>query len=264
MNRIDHRLAMLKGQSRKALVTYIMAGDPDVALTNRLVLAMAEAGADMIELGVPYGDPLADGPVIQAAAARALAAGTTITEVLQVVKSVRKVSEVPLILLVYYNSVFKFGIKLFCTRAATAGIDGLIIPDLPLEERAEIDEIAKAAGLHLIPLVAPNSRERLSKITAGVAGFVYCVSSMGVTGQRQQLQTDIKSYLAEVRACTELPCLLGFGIRDAAMVQELKDTSGGLIVGSAIISEIAKGGEAKIIEQRVAKLVRQMRSALDQ
>lgn len=263
MNRIDEKFHELKEKKQKALITYITAGDPDIEMTYRLVLEMEKAGADLIEIGIPYSDPLADGPVIQRASIRALTNGVKIPDIMNVVKSLRQVSDIPLIYLVYYNSVFKYGIEKFIGEASDAGIDGLIIPDLPLEERGEIYDIVKQQGIHLIPLVAPTSHERIKKITENAGGFVYCVSTTGVTGQRQELMTDIKRYMEEVASYTDLPRAIGFGISGPDMASKLKDYCEGIIVGSAVVSEIERGdGDREEIVKNVRDLVYDIKSVL--
>ncbi|SHE41343.1 tryptophan synthase, alpha chain [Caldanaerobius fijiensis DSM 17918] len=263
MNRIDEKFRVLREKGRKALITYITAGDPNIEMTYRLVLEMEKAGADLIELGIPYSDPLADGPVIQRASMRALANGIKIPDIMNLVKSLRQVSDVPLIYLVYYNSVFKYGIEKFVSEARDVGIDGLIIPDLPLEERGEVYDIVKQHDIHLIPLVAPTSHERIKKITENAGGFVYCVSVTGVTGQRQELDTDVKRYMEEVASYTSLPRAIGFGISGPDMIMKLKDYCEGIIVGSAVVSQIERGeGDRERIAKNVRDLVYDMKSVL--
>ncbi|WP_026487254.1 tryptophan synthase subunit alpha [Caldanaerobius polysaccharolyticus] len=263
MNRIDERFSRLIARGQKALITYITAGDPHIELTYQLVLEMEKAGADMIELGIPYSDPLADGPVIQRASARALANGVRIPDIMKVVRSIRQVSDIPLIYLVYYNSVFKYGLERFIGEAAEVGIDGLIIPDLPLEERGEIYDMVRKYGVHLIPLVAPTSHQRIKKITEKAGGFVYCVSTTGVTGQREKMDTDIKRYMEEVASYTDLPRAIGFGISGPDMANSLKGYCEGIIVGSAVVSEIEKGGDSnEQIVENVRALVKDLKGAL--
>lgn len=262
MNRIDRVFSELRENGKKALITYITAGDPDIEMTYRLVLEMKKAGADIVELGIPYSDPLADGPVIQRASARALKNGIKIPDIMRIVKSIRQVSEIPLIHLVYYNSVFKYGIQKFVEESYDAGIDGLIVPDLPLEERGEVYDILIRYDMHLIPLVAPTSHERIKKITENAGGFVYCVSITGVTGQREKIDTDIKNYMEEVAMYTHMPKAIGFGISSADMAAHLKNYCDGVIVGSAIVSEIERARDKEEMVRKVSEFVRNIKSVL--
>ncbi|KPU43599.1 tryptophan synthase alpha chain [Oxobacter pfennigii] len=240
MNRIDLAFKKLEAQGKKALIPYITAGDRGIETTVKLVYEMEEAGADIVELGIPYSDPLADGPVIQASSARALSKGIKIPHINDAVKTIRQKSGIPIVYLVYYNSVFKYGTQKFIQDAADAGIDGLIIPDLPLEERGETAEVLDSFGIHLIPLVAPTSKERIKKITENARGFVYCVSVAGVTGVRQDIETDIKEYMEEISKHTSLPKALGFGISGPSMAQKFKSYCDGIIVGSAYVSRVGQ------------------------
>jgi len=187
LNRIDSLFEKLRANQETALLSFITAGDPDLDTTIALAQAMENAGADLIELGIPYSDPLADGVVIQESSARALKNGATITKIMAAVKKIREKSSIPLVYLVYYNSVFKYGIDRFLEEGSSAGIDGLIIPDLPLEERGEIIQQAEEFNIALIPLVAPTSKERIQGILNNGKGFVYCVSTTGVTGVRNTI-----------------------------------------------------------------------------
>jgi tryptophan synthase alpha chain len=262
MNRIDLKFSLLKETGRKALITFITAGDPDLNTTVDLVLSMEEAGADIIELGIPYSDPLADGPVIQASSARALENGTKINKIMDTVKRIRQNSEIPLVYLVYYNSVFKYGIERFASECSQSGIDGLIIPDLPIEEREEILAVMDNYGICLIPLVAPTSKARIKKITQKGRGFVYCISVNGVTGARQGIETNIDEYMKTIAQYTGLPKVLGFGISSAAMVKELKAYCEGVIIGSAIVKRIAEAEGLEESVLSVSRFVSALREAL--
>ncbi|AKL93956.1 tryptophan synthase alpha chain TrpA [Clostridium aceticum] len=247
-SRITKKFQQLKEENKKALITYITAGDPDLDTTHHLVLEMERAGADIIELGIPYSDPLADGPVIQRAAQRALEAGANISSIFQLVEKLREKTQIPLVFLVYYNCVFKYGIERFLDNCCRSGIDGLIIPDLPLEERRELQEIMKGYPIDLIPLVAPTSEERIEAIVKDAEGFIYCISSMGVTGRRQGFDINLDNFLQKVRKYTDVPLALGFGISTPEMVESLKHLCDALIVGSAIIEKIEEAipkGEVK-------------------
>ncbi len=254
MNRIEKKFKELG--DKKALITYITAGDPGLKKTEELIYAMENGGADLIELGIPYSDPIADGPVIQEADQRALDNGTRLSEIFEVVKNARKKTEIPLVFLVYFNTILRQGIGNFIKKCEEAGLDGLIIPDLPLEERGEISEFIGGSSVDLIPLVAPNSKERLGDIiNRGGGGFVYCISSFGVTGVRDNFDVDLKGFLEEVGAVTDLPLAVGFGISSREHVEKIHRIADGAIVGSAIVKLVHEtGGDIKIIEMKVREL----------
>ncbi|MFO7295567.1 MAG: tryptophan synthase subunit alpha [Caldicoprobacter sp.] len=262
MNRIDMVFNDLREKGSKALITYITAGDPNLGATADLIIEMEKAGADIIELGIPYSDPLADGPVIQRASARALNNGIKIADIMNMVRSVRQATQIPLIYLVYYNSVFKYGIDRFVKEAHDVGIDGIIIPDLPLEERGEVFDITKQYGIHLIPLVAPTSHQRIPKIVENAGGFVYCVSTTGVTGERDEIQTNIKDYMEEVSRYTDMPKAIGFGISNPDMASQLKDYCDGIIIGSAIVSLIEKAASRDEMLDSVYRFIRGVKRVL--
>ncbi|MEI6857662.1 tryptophan synthase subunit alpha [Psychrilyobacter sp.] len=254
MNRIEKKFKELG--DKKALITYITAGDPSLDQTEQLIYAMERGGADIVELGIPYSDPIADGPIIQAADQRSLDNGTNLFEIFEVVKNAREKTEIPLVFLIYFNTILSQGIEKFIKKCEETGVDGLIIPDLPLEERGEISEFIKGSGVDLIPLVAPNSKERLGDIiNCGGGGFVYCISSFGVTGARNNFDVDLKSYLEEVRTVTDLPLAIGFGISSREHVEEIHRIADGAIVGSAIVKIVHETkGDIKIIEDKVREL----------
>ncbi|WP_186430793.1 tryptophan synthase subunit alpha [Clostridium sp. BSD9I1] len=257
MNRIDDKFQQLKKKDEKALITFITAGDPDLETTVELVLAMEKSGADIIELGIPYSDPIADGEVIQASSQRSLSQGSNIENIMDAVKKIRvSSSQVPVLYLVYYNCIFKYGIEKFLSQCSEVGIDGLIIPDLPLEERGEISNYALEQNIHLIPMVAPTSKERIGAIIEGGRGFVYCVSVNGVTGVRNNINTDLKEYMETVKTFSDIPVALGFGISDASMVKKYKEHCDGVIVGSALVKLIAEnqGKEVEIATKFVKEL----------
>lgn len=259
-SRIKGVFDKLKKENKKALITYVTAGDPNIKITEELVYAMEGSGADIIELGIPYSDPLADGPVIQQAANRALGNGINIDTIFDCVTNIRKNSQIPLVFLLYYNSIFRYGIKKFLDRCKKAGIDALIIPDLPLEERKEMYELSNYTGVDLIPLVAPTSEERIHNITKVGSGFVYCVSSLGITGERNKFD-GIEDFMKKVRDQTTLPLAIGFGISDNKAIKELKDKADGLIVGSAIVRRIEEGLKDNTSKERVGKFVRELKEA---
>jgi len=262
MNRIDKKFEVLKGEGHKALITFITAGDPDIETTYDIVLALEEAGSDIIELGIPYSDPLADGPTIQASSQRALNKGVKIPDIMKIVEKIRLKSDIPLVYLVYYNSIFKYGMQKFLEESKKAGVDGLIIPDLPLEERKDILKEADKYSIYLIPLVAPTSKERIKLITENGKGFVYCVSITGVTGARENIETDIEEYMKTVSQYTDMPKAIGFGISTPEMAKKLKDFSDGIIVGSAIVERIAKGYNKSEMLKEVKSFVSSLKEVL--
>ncbi|MCM8710136.1 tryptophan synthase subunit alpha [Clostridium sp. SYSU_GA19001] len=262
MNRIDLKFKELKEKNEKALITFITAGDPDRSTTIDLVLAMEKAGADIIELGIPYSDPLADGVVIQESSQRALKAGIKINDIMNIVKDIRRISSVPLLYLVYYNCIFKYGIEKFIKKCNEVGIDGLIIPDLPLEERGEIAEIAFEYNIDIIPLVAPASEERVKKVLKFGRGFVYCVSTNGVTGTRDSIATDLKNYMNLVGQYSEIPRAIGFGVSSAEMAEEFAKYGEGVIVGSAIIKLIASAENSTAAVEKVGVFTKELKNAV--
>ena len=251
MNRIVEKFNYLKSRNEKAFIPFITGGDPDLDTTLELVLTLEKAGADIVEIGIPYSDPMADGPVIQASSTRALARGTKIKSIMDKVYEIRQKTQVPLVYLLYYNSIFKYGDVEFFVKCKEVGIDGLIIPDLPLEERAEVIKIADKYDICIIPMVAPTSHDRIKPITNHGKGFVYCVSVNGVTGTRQKLNTDIKEYMDLIKTYTDMPKGLGFGISNAKMAKAYAPYCEAIIVGSAIIKLVAKGGTKDEILKRV-------------
>ncbi|QHT60546.1 tryptophan synthase subunit alpha [Paenibacillus lycopersici] len=239
-NDIDAAFRRLREEGRTALIPFITVGDPDLAATVDIIAALEEAGADMIELGVPYSDPLADGPVIQRASERALAnARVTLADVIEVAAQSRAAGvQLPFILFSYYNPILQFGLDRFFGLVASKGISGMIVPDLPIEEDAELREMAEAAGIHLIPLVAPTSNDRVKRIAEKARGFVYCVSSLGVTGVRADFHQGIDEFLTTVRGATDTPIAVGFGISSREQVERFGKQADGVIVGSAIVRKI--------------------------
>lgn len=261
-NRIDEKFRLLIQNGEKAMIPFIMAGDPDINVTNDLVLAMEEAGADIIELGIPYSDPLADGVIIQESSTRALKKGIKISIIMKAVEDIRKKSNIPLIYLAYYNSIFKYGIEKFIKESSKVGIDGIIIPDLPIEERDDILKISDKYGVYLIPLVAPTSKERIKKIVESGKGFVYCVSTKGVTGIRDDIDTNIEEYMNMVSKYTKLPKALGFGISSAEMAKKYKLYCEGIIVGSAIVKKIIDSNNKEETIKNVNDIISQIKNVL--
>lgn len=238
MNRIDERFKKLKEENKKALIPYICCGDPSVEDSEKLVYALEEAGADIIELGIPYSDPLADGPVIQAAGLRAFAGGFRLEDTFKIVKNVRKNSQIPLVIMVYYSSIIGFGKEKFVELCVDADVDGLIVPDLPYEEYDELKPLLDKTNVYMIPLVALTSEDRIPMLVKESKGFVYCVSSLGVTGVRKEFDTRIDSFVAKVKEATDTPACIGFGISTKDDVERFDKIADGCIVGSAIVRKI--------------------------
>ena len=263
MSRITDTFARRKSEGRAALVVFITAGDPDLATTEALVPALAAAGADVIELGVPFSDPLADGPTIQLADERALRHDVSLTQIVGLVASLRARVTAPLVLMGYYNPILKFGPDAFIAASARAGVDGLIVPDLPPEESERICEMARERDLDIIFLVAPNTpKSRIELVNSQSGGFVYAVSLTGVTGARDTLPPETRIFLERLRSQIVHPVLVGFGISNAETARAIAPYCDGVIVGSAVIRAIA---EAKDIDSAVAsvrKLVGEIKSAL--
>ena len=255
MSRVEQVFA--KG---KALIPFITAGDPDLETTEKLVLAMARAGADLIELGIPFSDPVAEGPVIQLASERALQAGATTDKILALVSRVRTESDVPLAFMTYINPVFAYGIDRFMQDSREAGVDALIIPDLPFEEREEIIPYCSQYGIELISMIAPTSRERIRMIAREARGFVYCVSSLGVTGVREQISTELDKMVKMVKEVQDIPCAVGFGISCPEQAQQVSQSADGVIVGSAIMQIVEQHGVESV--NPVAAFVREMKQSI--
>ena len=262
MNRIDRKFDELKQQGRKALITFVTAGDPDLDTTIDLVLAMEKGGADIVELGVPFSDPVAEGPVIQEASLRSLQNGTTLKKIFEMVKKLRQKTDMPLLLMMYVNTIFRFGTQRFFDLCVECGIDGVIVPDLPFEERDEIKGFADAAGVYSISLVAPTSHERIKMIAEASKGFLYCVSSTGVTGVRDRFSTDFQEFFDAIERYTAVPAAVGFGIATPEQAKIMKQYCEGVIVGSAIVEKVAEYG-TKAAEP-VGSLVASLRQALDE
>ncbi|MDD5949307.1 MAG: tryptophan synthase subunit alpha [Lachnospiraceae bacterium] len=235
MNRIEHRMQELQQNKEKALITYMTAGLPDMEKTVEIIKEQANAGIDVIELGVPFSDPIADGPVIQDASYRSIQNGTSLVKVFAAVEQVRKDCEVPLIFMMYYNTILHYGVEAFVKKCREVGVDGLIVPDLPYEEQYELKAYLTEESPILIQLVSPVSKGRIPKLVKDAKGFIYCVSSMGVTGQGADFHANVNQYLKEVKAAADIPVMMGFGIRTAKDVEQQKETIDGAIVGSAFI-----------------------------
>ncbi len=244
----------------KAFIPFITCGDPDLAATEQLVYAMEEAGASLIELGIPFSDPTAEGPVIQGANLRALSGGVTTDSIFEMVERIRRRTQIPLVFMTYANVVFSYGTEKFIRRAAECGMDGLILPDVPFEEKEEFAPVCETYGLDFISLIAPTSHERIRMIAEKASGFVYCVSSLGVTGTRSAITTDIGSMVSLVRKYTEVPCAVGFGISTPEQAAKIGADCDGVIVGSAIVKLCAKYGKDCV--PHVAQYVKEMTDSL--
>lgn len=260
-SRITNKFKELKSNDKKALITYVTAGDPDLKTTANLVLEMEKAGADIVELGIPFSDPIADGPIIQAAALRSLKAGTNIDLIFEMLDDLRKKTEIPIAFLLYYNSIYAYGIENFLEKC-NGLVDGLIIPDLPLEESTELKNSLLNYPIDLIPLVALTSEDRINKVVKDANGFVYCVSSLGVTGKRNEFDLTLDKFIGSVRKNTDLPLAIGFGISNEEAIQNLKGLADGLIVGSAIVEKIEKGIQNNNVEENVYDFVGRLKKAI--
>lgn len=227
----------------KAFIPFITCGDPSLDVTERIVYAMADAGADLIELGIPFSDPTAEGPVIQAANIRALSGGVTTDRIFDMVERIRRNTDIPMVFMTYANVVFSYGVERFVKKAAETGMDGIILPDVPFEEKEEFDSVCRRYGLDFISLIAPTSHERISMIAKEASGFVYCVSSLGVTGMRSDITTDIGAMVKLVKTANDIPCAVGFGISTPEQAKDMAGKSDGAIVGSAIVRLCEKYGE---------------------
>ena len=261
--RLETTFKRLRDKREKALIAYLMAGDPGLAETEQLVVALEQAGADIIELGVPFSDPIADGPVNQQAAERALKSGTSLRKILDSVTSLRQRTEVPIVLMLYYNSIHAMGYKTFCTASKAAGVDGLIVPDMPPDEAGPLKAPADAAGLSLIFLLAPTSTGDRRKLVAKEShGFVYYVSLTGITGAKLSNVGDVQDNVKKLRKVSTAPVAVGFGVatpEDAARVSKMAD---GVIVGSAIVKRIASHQQDPAMIGHVAEFVRSLKSAM--
>ena len=244
----------------KAFIPFITCGDPDMETTAAVVRAAAENGADLIELGIPFSDPTAEGPVIQGANIRALQAGTTTDRVFDLVRELRKDVTVPMVFMTYANVVFSYGAELFISTCSKIGIDGLILPDLPFEEKEEFLPLCQQYGVDLISLIAPTSENRIAMIAREAEGFIYLVSSLGVTGMRSEIKTDLASIVEVIRENTQIPCAIGFGISTPEQARKMAAISDGAIVGSAIIRLLEQHG--KDAPQYVGEYVRSMKDAV--
>ncbi len=244
----------------KAFIPFITCGDPDLATTAAAVRAAVENGADLIELGIPFSDPTAEGPVIQAANIRALNSGVKTDKVFELVRELRTDVSVPMVFMTYANVVFSYGAERFISACAEIGIDGLILPDIPFEEKGEFLPVCRQYGVDLISLIAPTSENRIGMIAKEAEGFIYLVSSLGVTGVRSEISTDLSSIVGIIRQNTDIPCAIGFGISTPEQAKKMADISDGAIVGSAIIKLLAEYG--KDAPEHIGAYVKKMKDAI--
>ena len=263
-NRIDKMFIELAQKREKALITYIMAGDPNLQVTESLVKALASGGSDLIELGVPFSDPLADGPSIQRASQRSLADGTTLSSILELVAKLRTDTQIPIVLMSYYNPILKFGIEQFVEKAAASEIDGVIVPDLPLEESGRLADLLGSRGKYLIPLLAPTSTgQKIGQVAQRKTGFVYCVSLTGVTGAREELPLGVYDFLQRVRKNNHQPIAVGFGISKPEQARKISEFCDGVIVGSAIVNLVEKyQQQISVLEEEIKQFVGTLKASL--
>lgn len=263
MNRIEKKFKELKKKNQSALILYLTAGDPDLKTTEKLIFTLEKAGADIIELGVPFSDPTADGPTIQSASMRALKKTFSLTDIFALVKRVRKNSEIPLLLFSYYNPIFKFGEKKAVVEAQKAGIDGMLIVDLPPEESNSLRKFTQKAGLSLVHLATPTSDpERLKLIAKASQGFIYYVSVTGITGARKELPRDIYQHITQIRQVSHLPVAVGFGVSDPTQAKNLAKIANGVVIGSALVSLIEKFSHSPKLHHEIEKFVSSIKSAI--
>lgn len=247
-------------ENEKAFIAFVTGGDPDIETSYELIKTMSENGADMIEIGIPFSDPIAEGPVIQEASLRALKAGTTTDSLFDMVVRLRKEIDTPLIFMTYMNPVYVYGTERFMKKCAECGVDGVIIPDLPFEEKKEVEAQCKEHGVDLISMIAPTSEERIEMIAKEAEGFLYCVSSLGVTGVRSEIKTDIHAMLQHVKNVTDVPCAVGFGISTPEQAKKMTEVADGAIVGSAIVKLVAQYGKDAV--PKVADYVKSMKMGM--
>ena len=263
MGRIGKKFEELRAKKEKALIVYLTAGDPSLAATRELVLGLEKSGADIVEIGVPFSDPTADGPVIQAASQRALKAGATLRGVLELVAEIRRTSQIPIVLFGYFNPIFAYGAEKFSQAAKDAGVDGILVVDLPPEEAGELRIFTDAAGIDFIALVAPTTgRNRLKTILQNATGFLYCISITGVTGTAAPDTDDINRHIAAIRKRTKLPIAVGFGISSAAHARAIAGVADGIVIGSAVVQRIDENRANSDCIQTVCTYVREIKEAL--
>lgn len=249
-------------ENKKAFIGFVTAGDPDLQVSEQIMLNMAKGGCDLIEIGIPFSDPIAEGPVIQEANLRSLSQGTTTDKVFELTKKVSAQTDVPLVYMTYLNVLFKYGYDRFLQKAKDAGISGVIIPDLPYEEKDEVQSVAEHYGIDVISLIAPTSEDRIKMIAKDAQGFVYTVSSLGVTGTREEIKTDLESITKAIREVTDTPVAIGFGINTPEQAKKYSHIADGIIVGSAIVKIVAEYGQNA--PEKVYEYVKSMKDAISQ
>lgn len=247
--------------NKKAFIAFITGGDPDLDTTEKLIYAMESAGADLIEIGIPFSDPIAEGVVIQSANERALSAGTTTDKIFDLIEKVRKKVTVPLVFLTYMNPIYTYGKDKFLSNCKKCGVDGIIVPDVPYEEKEELEPECLKYGVDLITLIAPTSKERIKQIAKDAKGFIYCVSSLGVTGVRSEIKTDISSMISLVREFSSTPCAIGFGISTPEQAESFAQLADGVIVGSAIVKIVEQYGRDALWP--VMSYIKSMKNAIN-
>ena len=261
MGRIEEKLDDLKKKGEKALIVYLTAGDPSLEKTYEIILGLDGAGVDILEIGIPFSDPTADGPVIQAASQRALKGGTTLQDILDMIEKVRKVSEIAIVLFGYYNPVFIYGNERFAGRAKEVGVDGILVVDLPTEESGELKRYTDRSGIDFISLITPTSDDdRIKKIAGKASGFIYYVSITGITGTKKPKVADIKRDIERIRRITSLPVAVGFGISTPGQVGEIARYADGVVVGSAFVKLIEENGNSEDLAEIVSSFARELKS----
>ncbi|MTI86036.1 MAG: tryptophan synthase subunit alpha [Firmicutes bacterium] len=264
ISRLEQRLQMVKGRQEKALIPYIMSGDPDLKSTVKLALTLADSGADVIELGIPFSAPVADGPAIQKAATRALSSKTTVACVLKAAADIRKESDIPIVLMTYYNPVLQYGLHEFAESLLTAGIDGMIVPDLPMEESSPLQAILNSRNIALVPLISPTStEERIQSICSQASGFIYCVSVTGVTGARDIIETDLSKFTSRVKKHTKLPLAVGFGISGPDSAAAVSQYCDAVVVGSSLVNLVEKYGDTQELYKEIGQQVSDIKFAIN-
>ena len=265
LSKVDEKFGELKNNKKLALMPFIMAGDPNIEITSKILLKLQENGADLIELGIPYSDPLADGPVIQLAASRALKSGTSLRKVIKLLESLKGKLNIPIILFSYLNPLLSFGFEKFCEMASNAGVSGLIVPDLPLEEAYKFSKIVSNHSMDLILLVAPTTPfERMKQISNHTRGFTYLVSVTGVTGERSKMENRVENLIAKLKDINSNPIAVGFGISTPEHVNKVRDWGAdGVIIGSAFVKRISSSSEKDVVDH-VGEYCKEMRLAADQ
>ncbi|MCF8011786.1 MAG: tryptophan synthase subunit alpha [Clostridiales bacterium] len=263
MNNRLEKLSYIKNSGKKTLIPYIMAGDINLDTTVEIALTMARSGADAIEIGIPFSDPVADGPVIQKAAARALSSGIKIKDIMDSAARIRQESDIPLVIMTYYNPVFRYGTENFAAAAHDSGIDGIIIPDLPLEESGHLHDVLKEKNMAIIPLIAPNSgNRRITNICDNAQGFIYCISVTGTTGTRDKIKTNLQDFTSRVRKNTSLPVAVGFGISGPQNAAEISSCCDAVVIGSLLVDFIYQHRDNAQFLTKLGEKISEIKKAL--